>query len=264
LGELKKRVITGICLAPVVALLFYFLPADWLLVLLLIVGIVAVNEAAALANVPMKALVAALVIAGIIPLFTGHYQYYPLWVMASIVLMILIKTMERKAAVDAANREITLQAAVILFGNIFILVPFFYLYLLKRENTLFPFILLLSIWASDTLAYFIGKNLGKHRLAPQISPKKTVEGLAGSALGSLVVIAAFHKWLGFDLVAALGIGIAAGILGQAGDLLESACKRVFKIKDSSGLIPGHGGMLDRIDSFIFTAPFLYSCILWTR
>ncbi len=264
MGELKKRVITGMCLAPVVALLFYFLPADWLLILLLIVGIIAVNEAAALADVPMKVLVAVLVIAGAIPLYKGHYQYYPLWAMASIVVMILIKTFDRKTPVDAANREITLQAAVILFGNMFVLVPFFYLYLLKKENTLFPFILLLSIWASDTFAYFIGKTFGKHRLAPQISPKKTVEGLAGSALGSVVIIGAFHTWLGFDLGAAIGIGIAAGILGQAGDLMESACKRVFKIKDSSGLIPGHGGMLDRIDSFIFTAPFLYSCILWTR
>lgn len=264
MGELKKRVITGICLAPVVALLFYFLPAEWLLVLLLIVGIIAVNEAAALADVPMRVLVSALVISGAVPLFKGQYQYYPLWIMGSVVLMVLVKIFDRKGAVDAANREITLQAAVIFFGNMFILVPFFYLYLLKKENALFPFILLLSIWASDTFAYFIGKNFGKHRLAPRISPKKTVEGLAGSALGSLVVIGAFHKWLGFDLGAALGIGIAAGILGQAGDLMESACKRVFKVKDSSGLIPGHGGMLDRIDSFIFTAPFLYSCILWTR
>lgn len=264
MGELKKRVITGICLAPVVALLFYFLPAGWLLLLLLAVGAIAVHEAAALTDAPMKPIVAVLVIAGALPLFQGRYQHYPLWVMASVLVMIFIKIFDRKAPVETANREITGQAAVILFGNAFILVPFFYLYLLKKEGALFPFILLLSIWASDTFAYFIGKNLGKHRLAPQISPKKTVEGLAGSALGSLVVIAAFHTYLGFGLYTALAVGIAAGILGQAGDLMESACKRVFKIKDSSGLIPGHGGILDRIDSFIFTAPFLYSCILWTR
>lgn len=264
MGELKKRVITGICLAPVIALLFYFLPAVWLLILLLVICIVAVNEAAALAKIPMKFLVAILVVAGVVPLFKDQYQYYTLWVMASIVIVIVIKIFDRKASIDNANREITQQAAVLLFGNFFILLPFFYLYLLKQQNTLFPFILLVSIWASDTLAYFIGKNFGKHPLAPQISPKKTVEGLAGSALGSLIIIAAFHTLLGFSIYAALGIGIAAGILGQAGDLMESACKRVFKIKDSSGLIPGHGGILDRIDSFIFTAPFLYSCVLWTR
>ena len=264
MGELKKRVITGVCLAPIIALLFYFLPAMWLLALLLAVCVVAVGEAASLAKIPMKFLVAVLIVAGIIPLFKGQFQYYPLWVMASIAIMIFIKIFDRKAAVDDTNREITQQAAVILFGNFFILLPFFYIYLLKNQNTLFPFILLVSIWASDTFAYFIGKNFGKHRLAPQISPKKTVEGLAGSALGSLLVIAVFHKWLGFSIYTALGIGAAAGILGQAGDLMESACKRVFNIKDSSGLIPGHGGMLDRIDSFIFTAPFLYSCVLWVR
>lgn len=263
MGELKKRVITGICLAPVIALLFYFLPAVWLLALLLIVSIIAVNEAAALAGVPMKFLVAVLSVSGIVPLIKGEFQYYPLWVMASVALMIFVKVFDRKAPVDSANREITQQAAVILFGSFFILLPFFYLFLLKKQNTLFPFILLIAVWASDTFAYFIGKNFGKHRLAPQISPKKTVEGLAGSALGALLVIAAFHKWLGFSLYAALGIGAATGILGQAGDLMESACKRVFYVKDSSGLIPGHGGILDRIDSFIFTAPFLYSCVLWT-
>lgn len=264
MGELKKRVITGICLAPVIALLFYFLPPVWLLALLLAICILAVNEAAALANIPMKLLVAALVIVGIVPLYRGQFQYYPLWVMASVAVMIFIKVLDRKASIENANREITQQAAVVLFGNFFILLPFFYLYLLKEQNTLFPLILLISIWASDTFAYFIGKNFGKRRLAPQISPKKTVEGLAGSALGSLLIIAAFHKWLGLDIYAALGVGLAAGILGQAGDLLESACKRVFNIKDSSGLIPGHGGMLDRIDSFIFTAPFLYFCLLWAR
>ncbi|MBP1747815.1 MAG: hypothetical protein H6Q52_354 [Deltaproteobacteria bacterium] len=264
MGELKKRVITGICLAPVIALLFYFLPAVWLLVLLLVICIIAVNEAAALAKIPMKFLVAALVIAGIVPLFKGQFHIYPLWVMASVAIMIFIKIFDRNASVDNANREITQQAAVLLFGNFFILLPFFYLYLLKEQNTLFPLILLVSIWASDTFAYFIGKTFGKHRLAPQISPKKTVEGLAGSALGSLMIIAVFHEWLGFSIYAALGIGVATGILGQAGDLMESACKRVFNIKDSSGLIPGHGGILDRIDSFIFTAPFLYSCVLWTR
>ncbi len=264
MGELKKRVITGICLAPVIALLFYFLPAGGLLILLLIAGIVAVHEAAALAGIPLKVLVAALVIAGILPLFMGWFRYYPLWVMASVAIMIFIKIFDRKASIEKVNLEIIRQTAVILFGNVFILAPFFYLYLLKREGTLFPLILLVSIWASDIFAYFIGKKFGKHRLAPQISPKKTVEGLAGSALGSLVIIAAFHKWLGFSIFEAFAIGIAAGILGQAGDLMESACKRVFKIKDSSGLIPGHGGILDRIDSFIFTAPFLYSCILWTR
>lgn len=264
MSELRKRVITGLCLAPVIALLFYFLPPAWLLAVLLLAGIIAVNEAAALADIPMKVLIAVLVIAGVVPLFKGQYQFYPIWVMTSIVLIIFIKILDRKASVENANREMTGQAAVILFSNLFILLPFFYLYLLKREDDLFPFILLLAIWASDTFAYFIGKNFGKHRLAPQISPKKTVEGLAGSVLGSLVILTAFHERLGFSIPAAVFIGVTAGILGQAGDLMESACKRVFKIKDSSGLIPGHGGILDRIDSFIFTAPFLYSCVLWAR
>ncbi len=264
MGELKKRVITGICLAPVIALLFYFLPAVWLLVFLLAIGVIAVIEAAGLAKVPMKPFIAVLVIAGIIPLFKEKTEYYLLWIMASVAIVIILKIFDRKTPAEKANRDITLQIALVLFGNFFVLIPFFYLYLLKKQGILFPLILLVAIWASDTFAYFIGKNFGKHPLAPRISPKKTIEGLVGSALGSLIIITAFHKWLGFDICAALGTGFAIGILGQAGDLMESACKRVFNIKDSSGLIPGHGGMLDRIDSFIFTTPFLYSCVLWTR
>ncbi len=138
MGELKKRVITGICLAPVIALLFYFLPAVWLLALLLAICIVAVNEAAALAKIPMKLFVAVLVISGVIPLFMGWFQYYPLWVMASVAIMIFIKIFDRKASVENANREITQQAAVILFGNFFILLPFFYLYLLKKAEHPLP------------------------------------------------------------------------------------------------------------------------------
>ncbi len=115
--------------------------------------------------------------------------------------------------------------------------PLLLFYLLKELQALFPLILLLSIWASDIFAYGIGKKFGKHPLAPRISPKKTIEGLMGATLGSLIVITASHQLLGLSVPAALGVGAATGVLGQAGDLLESACKRVFNTKDSSQLIP---------------------------
>jgi len=264
LGELKKRVITGVCVAPVIAFLFYILPPLWLLALLMAICLVATLEAASMTGLPMRYVIPFLIIAGTIPLFFRFFQIYMLWVMASTVIIIVIKVFDRSGPVEKTNRDLTGQSALIFFGNFFILVPFFYLYLLKELDPLFPLILLISIWASDTFAFIIGKNLGKHPLAPQISPKKTIEGLIASTLGSLVVTTAAYQLLGLSIAGAIVVGAAMGILGQAGDLLESACKRIFNTKDSSQLIPGHGGLLDRIDSFIFTAPFLYTCLVWTR
>jgi phosphatidate cytidylyltransferase len=89
-----------------------------------------------------------------------------------------------------------------------------------------------------------------------ISPKKTVEGLIGAIAGALVVTLLFHRWMGMTPLSAAGAGAVIGLLGQVGDMIESIGKRVCGVKDSSSLIPGHGGILDRIDSFILTAPFL--------
>lgn len=263
MGELKKRVITGLCTAPVIAFLFYILPQLWFLLLLAAVCAVAVYEAARLAGASMKYIIAILVILGLAPLYMRFFQIYMLWVMAVVCILIIIRVLARKTPAEKANRELMAECTVVLFGNFFIVLPFFYIYVLKELENLFPLILLFSIWASDIAAYFIGKNFGKHPLAPQISPKKTIEGLFGSILGSMVIVTAAHQLLGFTMVKALIVGAAMGVLGQAGDLLESSFKRVLETKDSSSLLPGHGGLLDRIDSFTFTAPFLYICLVWT-
>ena len=107
------------------------------------------------------------------------------------------------------------------------------------------------------MAYFVGKNFGKRLLVPRISPKKTWAGLGGALAGGVIIVVLARAILHIDLWHAIAAGILVGLLGQAGDIFESAAKRIFGAKDSSGLIPGHGGILDRLDSFIFTAPFFY-------
>ncbi len=116
---------------------------------------------------------------------------------------------------------------------------------------------LVITWAADTTAYFVGRAIGKHPLAPHISPKKTWEGSIGSIAGSLLVAYGFHFWLPIPVPHLLAMATLGNIAGQMGDLLESACKRSAGVKDSGSLLPGHGGVLDRIDALILCIPVIW-------
>ncbi len=112
-------------------------------------------------------------------------------------------------------------------------------------------------WAADTVAYFVGRGIGKHLLAPHLSPKKTWEGSVGGMVGSLVVAWAFSYWIRIPVGHLLAMGAIGNVAGQMGDLLESAYKRSAGVKDSGGLLPGHGGILDRIDALILCIPVIW-------
>jgi phosphatidate cytidylyltransferase len=116
---------------------------------------------------------------------------------------------------------------------------------------------LVLVWAGDTLGYFVGRSLGRIPMAPQLSPKKTWEGAAANLLGSALVGVAFYHWLHIDAFSAVLMACLANAAGQAGDLLESAYKRGAGVKDSGTLLPGHGGVLDRIDALILAAPVVW-------
>ena len=113
---------------------------------------------------------------------------------------------------------------------------------------------LVPVWAGDIAAIFAGKAFGKHPLAPKVSPKKTVEGSVANLLVAILAAWLLGRLLGLPDVRSLGAGLAAGVLGQMGDLFESWLKRRAGVKDSGTLLPGHGGVLDRIDSVLFAAP----------
>jgi len=113
------------------------------------------------------------------------------------------------------------------------------------------------IWASDTAAYFAGRAFGKHPLAPHISPKKTWEGSVAGMLGSLAIAYGLHFWLTIPLPHLFAMAALGNIAGQMGDLLESAYKRSAGVKDSGALLPGHGGILDRIDALILCIPVIW-------
>ncbi|MCX8500842.1 MAG: phosphatidate cytidylyltransferase [Alphaproteobacteria bacterium] len=123
-----------------------------------------------------------------------------------------------------------------------------------------------QIWATDIAAFFVGRRLGGARLAPKISPNKTWSGAMGgasaSALVSLVFVGLVHGWVLLPLLWALVIGLVVSVMAQLGDLLESAMKRYCQVKDSGRIIPGHGGVLDRIDGFLLVLPAMAVVSLW--
>ena len=119
-----------------------------------------------------------------------------------------------------------------------------------------------STWLSDSGALFFGKGLGRHKMAPKISPAKTWEGSIGGLAMSMLGGALIGTWIHLPMPFALGLSLMCGISGQIGDLCESALKRDLGLKDFGDVIPGHGGILDRIDSILFSAPLAYYFILF--
>ena len=118
----------------------------------------------------------------------------------------------------------------------------------------------IGVWSCDTLAYFIGSAIGKHKIFPRVSPNKSWEGslsgLVGAVIAMMLIIRA--NWLpGLDMWDAIALGLITGVAGQVGDFAESLVKRDVGVKDSSNLLPGHGGAWDRLDSVLFAAPLSY-------
>jgi phosphatidate cytidylyltransferase len=259
-GDFKKRALSALAIGPLVLILFIFLPPGPFLIFMGIVLALAVYELTSMARATHIPVITILAIAALLPLYACRPDAYALWLLLSPALYLFFRLITSGSGKASTNTELGTSIAVLVLTQVFLVLPLFALYRLKELDRYFPFILLLSIWASDTAAYLVGKSIGRHKLAPLISPKKTFEGLLGAVAGSLLVTLLFRNHLGLTVPMAAFTGLAIGILGQLGDILESIAKRVWAVKDSSSLIPGHGGILDRIDSILLTAPFMYFCL----
>lgn len=169
----------------------------------------------------------------------------------------------------AASDRPFMNVAFLVLGMVYIGAPFAMLDFIAFDGTYFyantVLGLLLMTWANDTGAYLIGSKFGKHKLYPRVSPGKTWEGTFG---GFFVTIAlAFILSVTFDelrLIDWLVLSFIVAIFGTTGDLVESMFKRGIGVKDSGSILPGHGGLLDRFDGFIFLLPFAAAYILWVR
>jgi len=180
------------------------------------------------------------------------------FLIAVIVLILVLQGLVK----GPADTRIS-EWAVTLFGMIFVSGALAHLILLRDLRPIgqsATFMLFAMIWAADTCAYVVGVRWGKHRLAPAISPKKSWEGLAGGVIGAMAVAALFRQFLfktHLTLLEALLLGAVIAVIALLSDLAESLVKRGADVKDSSQLLPGHGGLLDRFDSFLLAAPFYY-------
>lgn len=282
-----KRVATAAVLIPLVLLAVFRAPAWLFLVIVLVVALLGVREFLKIAEAhgfePSR--VATFVVAALGFLAFRDLGWlapaYPLVVAA---LLIFAGPLFLAVATRAADLSKSLpSAAVSVLALAYIAFPLAFLVLVRERpwGKFLLFYLLVVVWAGDTLAYYAGRAFGRHKLAPRISPGKTWEGTLASLVGSAIVgtlLFAFAQEItGFLLRihllkpedgipnpatlspaiwhAAL-LTVAINIAAQVGDLAESAIKRGANLKDSGSILPGHGGMLDRIDALLFAAPVL--------
>lgn len=182
------------------------------------------------------------------------------WIPLSFIQILIIFIMLLCILTVTSKNNVSIENVGFYFlSTMYITIGFSFLVQAREHGISFVLFILFVIWATDSGAYFVGRSLGKHKLWPSISPNKTIEGAVGGTMIALLVGIVFHMVQPFEyslwVIALISIGIA--IVGQLGDLVASAMKRHFSVKDSGNILPGHGGILDRFDSLIFVLPFLY-------
>ncbi|MBE6064316.1 phosphatidate cytidylyltransferase [Clostridium cochlearium] len=189
---------------------------------------------------------------------------------AELFFFILILSMLILMLIPIFNEKYSfISGAVTLLG--FIYIPIFFSFIVLVSNKTYGnylvWLIFLSSWLCDTFAYYAGKYFGKNKLCPKISPKKTVEGSIGGLLGSIVGCTslgtfAISNGVDIGIIHFILIGAISGILSQLGDLVASSIKRYVDVKDYSHLIPGHGGILDRFDSILFSSVTVFYYLIF--
>jgi phosphatidate cytidylyltransferase len=189
-----------------------------------------------------------------------------------VMVMMLMILLTMAQTIVAHNKFGVTEAAFTILGTMYISLPFAHLLLLRFTDqydyintaignlpagAAFLWLAFVGTWASDTLAYFVGSLLGRHKLCPTISPGKTIEGAIGGLLGSIAGVVLLGWLCGLPLLHMIYLGILIGIAAPFGDLSESVLKRYTGVKDSGNILPGHGGILDRFDAIMFSVPVVY-------
>jgi phosphatidate cytidylyltransferase len=266
MGKIEKRKVwMGLIIVPPVVLLIALGDSSALHLLVLLASFLGLREYYNLVLPHSRWIERAVgiglgVILTIIISFGNTKAISPFLVIVLLILSVLFMATSKDLSSTISN------IGMALFGILFIGYLLAYVSLIRNmtNGKLWVLFLIVTIWAGDISALLSGSFLGRHKLYPKISPNKTFEGLGGAIVGSIIVALAFsllfipHLEKGPCILLAIGLGI----FGQVGDFTESMLKRSAQVKDSGTLIPGHGGMLDRLDSFLFSAPFLHYSLLY--
>ncbi len=178
-----------------------------------------------------------------------------------VFLVALIAALTSRLVATSELKRSLVDSSVMVFGILYVSLTLGHLLLTRTlpGGEYLIFFLVLVTWAGDTGAYYAGVTLGRHKLAPVVSPNKTIEGLLGGLVLAVVVAFIAQRWFlpTFTILDCVATGLLLTGVGVLGDLSESAMKRSAGVKDSGAVIPAHGGMLDRLDSLLFTAPTFY-------
>ena len=295
--QLLKRVLTAVVLIPIVLGIVLRAPIPVLALVAALIALLAVQELLKLAEsygirpfrwgtyifVGLFFLFLAIAPGSDKPLLTTAIFVYTVGFAAAVAPFVFLTGAMRRADLSAAFPA----ALVSSFAFAYVALPLGFLVQIREQwsGAFLLLYLLLLVWAGDIFAYFVGRTLGRHLMSPRISPKKTWEGAIASLLASLVVGMLLYNYAlpissallnahlierrdGFfalqkpPLVPTLLLSAAINVAAQLGDLVESLIKRGAGVKDSGTLLPGHGGMLDRIDALLFAAPVLWYYAAW--
>src|SRR4030088_738548 len=248
-----RRLITAVVLIPFILYVVFLGPAWLLFGVTALVAIICFSEYAGIAagygiQKPGPLGYAA----GLLVLLMKPQDGYVMFTLLALIALSL--------AMRAADfGKVLPEAAFLLFGIIYIFGAWKFAILLRAESPHWLAYALVLNWIGDACAYYMGKNLGRHKLAPHISPHKTWEGAIASVAGSIIfgVLYLTRALPAVTVVEAALLSVVVNIAGQTGDLAESALKRGAGLKDSGSLLPGHGGLLDRVDSTLFALPIVY-------
>jgi phosphatidate cytidylyltransferase len=255
------RLISGAVLLIAVIAALWFLPPIYLLGIAVLVALLAFREyldiaarAGAQVSRPAGAVAVALVCVAV------GMPGLPVDVAFAGVTLGLSALALSSASSAAASSGALQSAAISVFAPLYIGLPLGLLaatrWMLGREAAL---LLIVTVAISDSLQYYSGRTFGRHLLAPVVSPKKTIEGAVGGFIGAILSLAVIGNWWlpEMGLTGRIILGVAVAAVGIVGDLFESLLKRSVDMKDASTIIPGHGGVLDRIDALLFAAPVYY-------
>ncbi|MCM3569068.1 phosphatidate cytidylyltransferase [Neobacillus mesonae] len=189
----------------------------------------------------------------------NDFYYSKVEISIALILLLLTYTVITKNRFDFED------AGFSILSSIYVGIGFYFFMETREAGIVYIFYSLFIIWATDSGAYFFGKAMGKNKLWPEISPNKTVEGSLGGIVCAVVVAIFFGLFSDFNatIITLIGMTIVLSIFGQIGDLVQSAYKRHFNVKDSGNILPGHGGILDRFDSLLFVLPLLHLFHIWS-